>query len=405
MAKRKNGEGTVRKRVDGRWEGRYSYTDFYGDDKTKYFTAKTKKDCIKKIKQFRLEIEEITNAQNGLPYVVTPDIILEKWADIWLEYYCKNRIRETTYDRYKLDMDLYILPRLGQMPINALTASICQSAILDIRDNGRCADTYKKDKPLAYRTIDTIKMELNSCLQVAVDEQIIPNNPVAHIKLQKEPKKEMKTIQSDDLERFLEETKRHGCYEFYFLELSTGLRLGEILALTWDDLDPYNKTISVNKQVQRVKGELKVMPPKTDNSIRTIKISQRCVDLLMNLKKITPKKNNLMFPSPNCNYQSSSCIVTKLHRMQDNIGLEHIRFHDLRHTFATLSIELGMDIKTISHMLGHTNAGFTMNTYMHATEKMQDKVANTMSNLLIESTKSENKVIKLSDYMGDKNGD
>lgn len=271
---------------------------------------------------------------------------------------------------------------------------MCQGLCLDIIKNGRC----KGNEPLAIRTVEPMKIMMSNCLQQAVADHIIPVNPAEHIKLPMEVNKEMKTLQARDSERFLEETKRNNCYEFYFLELSTGLRMGEILALTWDDFDPYNRTIQVNKQVQRLKGKNTVLPPKSETSARTIKISNRCVELLLNLKKITPKESNLIFPSPATgSYLSGSHITKKLHTMQDAIGLEHIRFHDLRHTFATLSIEKGMDVKTISHMLGHTSAAFTMNTYMHATEQMQAKVADTMGNLLIEHTKSEeeSKIIKL----------
>lgn len=394
MAKRKKGQGTVRQRVDGRWEARYRYTDIYGNKKTKYFTSQSKQECTNKMNAFIIALESDIKEQYLLPYSITAETPFEEWSRIWMKYYCEGRIRESTYSHYESHFRLYINPRIGNIPLGMLTSSMCQGMLLDIRENGR----HKGDKPLSIRTVDPMRVMLCECLQRALDDHIIDVNPATHLKLPTEPKKEMKTLQACDLEKFLEETKRHNCYEFYFLELSTGLRLGEILALTWDDLDPYKRTITVNKQVQRQKGENKIIHPKSEKSVRTIKISQRCVDLLLNLKKITPKESNLMFPSPATgSYLCGANVTKKLHTIQDTLGLEHIRFHDMRHTFATLSIEQGMDVKTVSHMLGHKNAGFTMNTYMHATEQMQTKVAETMSNFLMKHTKSDEppKIIKL----------
>ena len=179
------------------------------------------------------------------------------------------------------------------------------------------------------------------------------------------------------------------------LLLEEGLPNAEALvALT--DLDEENKTIRVNKQVRRSKNGMEVSTPKTQASIRTISISDECLRLLKGLKAKQPVGTKLMFPSPvTGTYYDLKSITYRLHRIQRRAGVPQIRFHDLRHSFATLSIEQGMDIKTISHMLGHTDAGFTMNTYMHVTDSMQQNVADTMGELL-KSKKDENeeKIIK-----------
>ena len=204
----------------------------------------------------------------------------------------------------------------------------------------------------------------------------------------------MKTLKKEELTAFLEETKRSDCFEFYYLELTTGLRLGEICALSWNDLDIDNKTITVNKSVQRVNGKIVINTPKTKSSIRTVKLCDECVNLLVALKQRQPSDAKYMFPSPLTGDMKDTAAVTrKLHRMQDRAGLPRIRFHDLRHSFATLSLEQGVDIKTVSHMLGHTDAGFTMNTYMHVTDNMQQTVADTMGTLLDSSVK-DSKIVK-----------
>lgn len=201
-----------------------------------------------------------------------------------------------------------------------------------------------------------------------------------------------------DRHEILNEIGKDIVYEFYILEITTGLRLGEILALTWDDLDIKNKTISVNKQVQRIKSELKITTPKTTSSIRTVALCDECFNQLILLRSRQRLDTKLIFPSPiTGGLRDPSSVTRKLHRMQKRAGVPQIRFHDLRHSFATLSLEQGMDIKTVSHMLGHTDAGFTMNTYMHVTDNMQQTVADAMGNLIAETeNKRKNKLIHFS---------
>ena len=172
------------------------------------------------------------------------------------------------------------------------------------------------------------------------------------------------------------------------------MRLGEICALEWNDLSLENKTITVNKAVQKIKGEVKINTPKTKSSIRTIRLCDECIRLLSQLKANQIPKSKYIFPSSvTGEIRDTSAVTRRLHRIQDRAGVPRIRFHDLRHSFATLSLEQGMDIKTVSHMLGHTDAGFTMNTYMHVTDNMQQSVADTMGTLLDSSVK-DSKIVK-----------
>ncbi len=171
------------------------------------------------------------------------------------------------------------------------------------------------------------------------------------------------------------------------------MRLGEICALEWTDLDVENKTISVNKSARKMDGKIVITTPKTKSSIRTIQINDDLVDLLLAMreKQIVSK---YIFPSPETgDIRDTTAVTRRLHRIQDRAGLPRIRFHDLRHTFATLTLEAGVDVKTVSHMLGHTDAGFTMNTYMHVTDDMQKNAANKMK-LLIENSSKNNNVIE-----------
>lgn len=314
-----------------------------------------------------------------------------------MESFCKASVKEYTANGYKQYFNAKIIPKIGNINIKNLTTVVCQQFLMDLYQNGRIRNTKSKGNGLSVKTVKDIKIALQTCLQKAVDEELIPTNPCKKVQLPKDEPKEMQTLKANELAAFLQETKDSGCYEFYLLEITTGLRLGEILALTWDDLDMKNKTISVNKQVQRIKSELKATTPKTAASIRKISICDECLNQLIILRSRQRLNTKLIFPSPITNgYRDPSSITRKLHRMQKRAGVPQIRFHDLRHSFATLSLEQGMDIKTISHMLGHTDAGFTMNTYMHVTDTMQQTVANAMGNLVAE--KENEKRIKIIQY-------
>ena len=128
--------------------------------------------------------------------------------------------------------------------------------------------------------------------------------------------------------------------------------------------------------------------------IRTIRLCDECIRLLSELKANQIPKSKYIFPSSvTGGIKDTSAVTRRLHRIQDRAGVPRIRFHDLRQSFATLSLEQGMDIKTVSHMLGHTDAGFTMNTYMHVTDSMQENVANTMGNLIESADKDTKKIL------------
>lgn len=397
MARRNNGEGSITKRKDGRWEGRcYTGEVKNGKRVRKNVLAKTKAECKEKLDKAIAENEKQQRIMNRCDFLTNPEPTLEEWSKVWFESFCIASMKEYTLNSYKGYFRNYILPNLGGIKIKDISTVACQQFFMKMFTSGRKRNVEKKGKGLAAKTVKDIKIALQTCLQKAVDEELIPTNPCKKVQLPKDEPKEMQTLKVNELAAFLQETKDSGCYEFYLLEITTGLRLGEILALTWDDLDMKNKTISVNKQVQRIKSELKITTPKTAASIRKVALCDECFNQLLILRSRQRTDSKLIFPSPiTGGLRDPSSITRKLHRMQKRAGVPQIRFHDLRHSFATLSLEQGMDIKTVSHMLGHTDAGFTMNTYMHVTDTMQQTVANAIGNLIAEKeTEQRNNIIK-----------
>ena len=150
----------------------------------------------------------------------------------------------------------------------------------------------------------------------------------------------------------------------------------------WTDLDMENRTISITKQVTRTKGELVVSQPKTHNSIRVLPDLQQAVELMLEDHKEHPG-NPYMFPLPKTGGIFDPDSFRHIHeKILKAIGAEHIRFHDLRHTFATLSLKNGVDVKTLSSALGHYGAGLTLSTYTHAIPDMMREAADTMGDVI-----------------------
>ena len=205
-----------------------------------------------------------------------------------------------------------------------------------------------KDASLSPRVVRGVHTLLHNCLEQAVAERLILTNPAQGCKLPQLEKKEMKILPQEKI----------------------GMYLGE------------SKTLSVTKQVNRISGKLVVSPPKTRNSVRTLALPQQAVDLLIAEHKKHPC-NLYLFPSPKTGTMYDPDAFRRTHdKILKAIGAEHIRFHDLRHTFATLSLKSGVDVKTLSGALGHYSAGFTLNTYTHATAQMKQDAADTIGGII-----------------------
>jgi hypothetical protein len=185
----------------------------------------------------------------------------------------------------------------------------------------------------------------------------------------------MQVLTQEEMQRFLIQAKEDGCYELFLLELSTGLRRGEILALQWDDLDFETGALRITKQVTRVRGELVISEPKTKASIRTVILPPELRQMLWEYRKTVDSR--WMFPSPvkEDSPLDPAAVRKRLSVVLERAGCKHVRFHDLRHTFATTALEYGMDVKTLSATVGHVSAKTTLNIYTHITDDMRSAAA------------------------------
>ena len=378
--KRANGEGSLRKRSDGRWEGRYTAgrDPVTGKAIYKNVLAKTQKECKEKLERAIEKNGKVDVVRSG-KYTVA------EWVRLWFENYSKPSIREQTAYYYNNYIEKHIVPGIGNIKLDKLTTIQIQQFYNKLKTSGR-VQRYEhielKDKGLSNRFIHGIHGVLRSALEQAKKEKLITDNPAEGCKLPKIEKKEMKVLLPEQIGAYLQEANRRGLLPAYYLELTSGLRRGELLALRWTDLDVENMTISVTKQVNRINGELKVSQPKTSNSIRTIPIPKQAVDLLI-LEHEKHPDNPYMFPSPKTGTMYDPDSFRHTHeKILAAAGIEHIRFHDLRHTFATLSLQNGVDVKTLSNTLGHYSAGFTLDTYTHATQRMKREVADTIGSVI-----------------------
>ena len=329
--RRANGEGNIRKRKDGRWEGRYTagYDPESGKRIIKNVLGKTQAEVKEKLKAAISESQRLDVSKAGT-YTVS------SWVKTWYEVYAEPRIRPNTKAYYTNYIENHIIPGIGNISLDKLTTIQIQRFYNNLQKTGRVQRKNfpeLKDKSLSPRVVRGVHTLLHNCLEQAVAEHLLLTNPAQGCKLPQLEKREMKILPQEKIGMYLAEAERRGLLAAFYLELTTGLRRGELLALQWTDLDVESKTLSITKQVNRINGELVVSPPKTRNSVRTLALPQQAVDLLIAEHTKHPR-NPYLFPSPKTGIMYDPDAFRRTHdKILKAIGAEHIRFHDLRHPY------------------------------------------------------------------------
>lgn len=262
--KRKNGEGTLRLRKDGRWEGRIVVG--YSEKSlpiTKCVTAKTKTECSTKLEALKEQYGRSSDR-------IKADMPFGDWIDFWYQTYCRHTLRITTRTDYENRIYNHIIPEIGKILLNRLSQSDLQQFYAKEKTDGRKLHAKTYGKGLSDRTIRGIHANCRTALQRAVQEGLIRTNPAVGCKLLPKKAREMQVLTQNEIIRFLHQAKEEGCYELFLLELGTGMRRGEILALKWSDLNFATGELRIERQVYIIKAEVIISAPKTKASIRTV---------------------------------------------------------------------------------------------------------------------------------------
>ena len=380
MGKRPDGEGLVRKRTDGRWEGRIVIGHKEdGAPVYKSVFAKTQKELMPKL-------HEAIDDYRGMEISGSEDLTLDEWTERWLTGYAEPTLRPSTVRGYRCLIQNHIRPALGNRQLRTITRNDVQKFYNRLRQTKAQTRGHEGERNLADSMVRKIHMLLHEILEAAVRSRLISQNPTSGTVIPKCSYSPKKVLNEEQLEVFLEAIRREPMWhDFFYTEITTGLRRGEICGLQWDDLDEQTGRLKVRRSIRVAPGgELEIGETKTERGARSILLPPSTLHILKERHKsamtqwifpslLTPEKPT----SPNAAYQRLKDILR-------GAGLPDIRFHDLRHTFATHALASGVDAKTLSGILGHTNASFTLDTYTHVTTDMQKNAANIVGGFMEE---------------------
>ncbi len=368
---RELGKG-VRQRPNGRYEARYY--DRFGNRHSVYSNS------LSEIRKILKDAEKEDAAHNS----VRKRYLLRDWYDEWMETYKAPVIRPNTKRHYMQIYEKHILPALGGMYMDDVRPIDVQKLINSLDEAG-----YQ------WETQDKVKILLSDLFTVAMENEYAAKNPAKSVKLTKEKPDERFVLTAEEQEEFL--TCSAGTFydNFYNVALNTGLRPGEMFALTEDDLDFDRKTISVTKTLiyQQLEGDEKkefhLGPPKTDSSARTVPMDRTAEKALWKqiaLKKILARRHprdgefaDLLFVTRNNTPICSQILIDAIKRITDEINLQRdpteqfpeFSGHTFRHTFATRWIENGGSPKALQKVLGHATLQMTMDLYVHVTDSFE----------------------------------
>jgi integrase len=349
--RRGNGEGSVYRRKDGLGVGQYKIETPSGA-KTKYICSKTRKGAASKL------ADALAERDSGLVYDCG-SVSLGDYLGRWLEA-TKGTVRERTWIRAEVDVRVHIDPSLGKSRLDRLSALRLQSFY-----------GMKLDSGLSPRTVQIIHATLHKALKQAVRWQLNPRNVAESVDPPKAEEKEIEPLDEGHARGLLKAAEGDELEALYVLAITTGMRSGELLGLKWEDVDFRAETLRVNRTLFNGR----VHPPKTSKSRRCIRLSRPALVALKN----HGRTGEWVF----CTGVGTPISVHNLHNrswkpLLKKAGLPHERFHDLRHTCATLLLTKGVHPKVVQELLGHSSISVTLDTYSHVLPNMQEKAVAAM---------------------------
>lgn len=362
----KRGEN-IHKRKDGRWEGRYiKERNYLGKAKYASVYGATYQEVKSKLKYAVFDKSRENNKKAA-------DCLFNDVLRMWMESN-KIKFKGATQHKYQSMIDVHIAPYLGDIPVSKLSSAIINSYLNKKLDNGR----VDGKGGLSPSYVNTMMLIIKSAIRFAVNEQMCSplKTPICKPSLNKPEITILSRAEQSKLERYAVENPDTTALGV-LISLYAGLRIGEICALKWSDIDFASRVIHVRSTVSRVradnsgcdaKTQLIIDKPKTKASLRDIPISDYLLKTLMAARK---KAISPYVVSESADFLSPRTYEYRYHRLLSKCGIKAINYHALRHTFATRCIEVGMDVKTLSEILGHTDVSITLNTYMHSSMELK----------------------------------
>jgi integrase len=373
--KRGNGEGSIYRRKDGRWVGQYTVYTAKGP-KYRYIYGKTRAVVAEKLSK------AIAARSSGFVSDVG-NLTLGEYLDRWLADSLRGTVRASTCERHEINVRVHINPALGNVRLKGLTPA-----------HVRGLHREKLDSGLAPATVRKIHLTLHKALSQAVSDGLIPRN-AADVKAPRPASEEMRPLSEGEARTFLDVARTSGdrFEPLYVLAITTGLRRGELLGLRWEDVELERGPLRVGRSLVREEGRHTVGETKTRRGRRQVNLTPRTVNALKAHRKRqleermqlaeTYKDHGLVFSTSVGTPVNPENLVNRSFKpLLKKAGIPEIRFHNLRHTCATLLLSRGVHPKLVQELLGHATIAMTLDIYSHYLPSMGDQAAEAMGNAL-----------------------
>jgi integrase len=374
--RRGHGEGSIWQRSDGRWEARIDLGYQGGKRRRKAFYGTTRREVSDQLKA------ALHTQQLGLPVAVQRQT-LGQFLSKWLEDSVRPTVRPKTFDSYAQLVRLYIGPELGNIQLGKLSPQDIQHLLNKLLKSG-----------LAPRTVQYCHAILKMALGRAYKWSLVPRNVAQLVDPPRSRRYEMRSLDPEEARTFLQTVRSDRLEALYSVAIALGLRQGEALGLRWEDVDIDKCTLKVRYALQRIDGKPQLVEPKTHKSRRTIFMPQVTVNALRahRVRQLEErlvagtrwKESGLVFTSSIGTSLDPRNAFRLFQEALQRAGLPHIRFHDLRHTCASLLLAQGVHPRVVMETLGHSQISLTMDTYSHVIPALQRDAADRMDALLSE---------------------